>query len=84
MNYDEKTLQVSLTLRDISYETEQFVNRIIEYDREKYLAVSWDNNKFIFIDNHQENISHILNHPIAEKSDVRCWGLCKVGNFDLE
>lgn len=51
MNYDDKTLQVSLTLRDISYETEQFVNRIIEYEQEKYLAVSWDNNKFIFIDN---------------------------------
>ena len=44
-------MQATLVLRDISYETEQFVNRIIEYDKEKYLAVSWDNNKFIFIDN---------------------------------
>ena len=60
------------------------MNRIIEYDKEMYLAVSWDNNKYIFIDNRQENITNILNHPVTDKTDIRCWGLSKVGNFDLE
>ena len=60
------------------------MNRIIEYDKEMYLAVSWDNNKYIFINNRQENITNILNHPVVDKTDIRCWGLCKVGNFDLD
>jgi hypothetical protein len=63
MVLDEQTMQSGLQLRDISYETEQFVNRIIEYDQEKYLAVSWDNNKYIFIDNNEEQITNILAHP---------------------
>ena len=53
----------SLKLQDISYETEQFVNRVLEYDKEQYLAASWDNNKFIFVDNKKEQIKSILTHP---------------------
>lgn len=83
MVLDEKTVQTSLYLQDISYETEQFVNRVIEYDSEKYLAVSWDNNKFIFIDNKMENISNILTHPMQDKTNIRCWGLAKVADFDI-
>ena len=50
MELEEKTLKMMIMLQDLSYETEQFVNRIMEYDTNKYMAVSWDNNKFIFID----------------------------------
>ena len=72
---DETTMTSVLKLQDISYETEQFVNRVLEFDQEQYLAVSWDNNKFIFIDNRQEQIKSILTHPQKDKSNVRCWGL---------
>ena len=64
-----------MELLDISYETEQFVNRLLEYENEKYIAVSWDNNKFIFIDNIQEKITCIVTHPEVDKLNIRCWGL---------
>jgi hypothetical protein len=41
---------------DVSYETEQFVNRVLEYESNRFLAVQWDNNKFIFIDHSKEQI----------------------------
>jgi hypothetical protein len=47
------------------------------------LAVAWDNNKFIFIDNESESITCILNHPTSEKQNIRCWGLAKVSDFDI-
>jgi hypothetical protein len=50
MRLDDKTLTMQLIQDDLSYETEQFVNRVIEYEHNKFLAASWDNNKFIFID----------------------------------
>lgn len=75
---------MQLILEDLSYETEQFVNRVIEYDQDKFLAVSWDNNKFIFIDHKQEAIVNILTHPMPEKFNIRCWGLAKVADFDME
>ena len=75
---------MSLELQDVSYETEQFVNRVLEYDEDKFIAVAWDNNKYIFIDNKAENITQILAHPLQDKTNLRCWGLAKVGDFDIE
>lgn len=82
MELEEKTLKMMIMLQDLSYETEQFVNRIIEYSDDKYMAVSWDNNKYIFIDHKQESITSIVNHPAPDKFNVRCWGLQKVVDFD--
>ncbi len=47
---DPKTLTMSLHLSELSFETEQFVNKVIEYDHGHFLAAAWDNNKYIFID----------------------------------
>lgn len=80
---DSKTLTMQLILNDLSYETEQFVNRVIEFEFGKFLAVSWDNNKFIFIDHNQESIIAILSHPMPDKFNIRCWGLQKVADFDV-
>lgn len=84
MKTDEKTLTMQLVLSDLSYETEQFVNRVFEYAENKFIAVSWDNNKFIFIDNAQEAIVGILSHPVPDKFNIRCWGLARVADFDME
>jgi len=82
---EDKTLRMCVMLQDLSYETEQFVNRILEYAENKFLAVSWDNNKFIFIDHEQEQITSILEHPQhLHKFNVRCWGLVKLPDFDAE
>jgi hypothetical protein len=59
------------------------VNRVLEYEQDKFLAVSWDNNKFIFIDHKLEAIVGILAHPMPEKFNIRCWGLAKVADFDI-
>ena len=64
MQLDDKTLTMQLLLDDLSYETEQFVNRVLEYQPNKFLAVSWDNNKYIFIDHDKESIVNILAHPM--------------------
>ena len=57
MQMNEKTLASHLILDDLSYETEQFVNRVLEYAPDKFLAAYWDNDKFIFIDHRAEEIS---------------------------
>lgn len=49
----------------------------------KFLAVSWDNNKYIFIDHDEEAIVNILAHPMQDKYNIRCWGLAKVADFDM-
>jgi hypothetical protein len=81
MKLDEKTLTMQLIQDELSYETEQFVNRVIEYEHNKFLAASWDNNKFIFIDHEQEAIVNILSHPMQDKFNIRCWGLAMVADF---
>lgn len=53
---DPKTVIFSVSLSDLSYETEQFVNKVIEYETGHFLAVAWDNNKYIFIDHTREVI----------------------------
>jgi hypothetical protein len=53
---DPKSFAFSVTLSELSYETEQFVNKVIEYREGQFLAVAWDNNKYIFIDHLKERI----------------------------
>ena len=72
---------VQLELQDLSYESDQFVNRVIEYDIDKFLGVAWENNKFIFIDHQKEKITDIVPHPKPNQK-MRCWGLQKVADFD--
>ncbi len=68
----------------MSYETEQFVNKVIEYETGHFLAVAWDNNKYIFIDHTREVIEQIIMHPSKDNYSVRCWGLELVPDFDLK
>ncbi len=35
------------------------MNKVIEYDANKFLGVAWDNNKFIFIDHSKEQVISI-------------------------
>lgn len=41
---------MSLHLNPVAYITEQFVNKVIEYDHGKFLAAVWDSSKYILID----------------------------------
>lgn len=36
---------------------------MVEFQPNKYLTVSWNNNKYILIDHELEQISGILTHP---------------------
>lgn len=72
---NEKALSLRLEIDELSYETEQFVNQVIEYDTNKYLAASWDNNKYIFIDHSLQKIVSVVTHPLPNQFSVRCWGL---------
>ena len=47
---DVNTLTMSLHLSELSYITEQFVNKIVEFSPGHFLASVWDSNKFIVID----------------------------------
>jgi hypothetical protein len=58
-----------------SYEMDHFVNRAIEYCPDKILAVTWDNNKVIFIDHEKGQITNIVEHPQSDEKLIRCWGL---------
>ena len=57
---------------------------MIEYKAGQFLAVAWDNNKFIFIDHIQARIEQIIMHPHKENHSVRCWGLELMPNFDMK
>ena len=80
---DSKSFAFSVSLSELSYETEQFVNKVIEYREGQFLAVAWDNNKFIFIDHLKERIEQIIMHPKKDNYSVRCWGLELVPDFDI-
>lgn len=41
---------MSLHLNPVCYITEQFVNKVIEFERGRFLAAVWDSSKFILID----------------------------------
>jgi hypothetical protein len=56
-----------------AYKMDIFVNKIIEYVNSKFLAATWDNNKFIFIDHDKEKIITTIEHPKPGAS-MRCWG----------
>ena len=81
---DPKSFAFSVTLSELSYETEQFVNKVIEYREGHFLAVAWDNNKYIFIDHLKERIEQIIMHPRKDNYSVRCWGLELLPDFDLK
>ena len=73
---------MSLHLAELSYVTEQFVNKVIEYSPGHFLCSVWDSNKFIVIDHEQERISEVITHPTG--TQTRCWGLQKIPGFDLD
>jgi hypothetical protein len=47
---DKATGAMSLHLNPICYITEQFVNKVLEYECGRFLAAVWDSNKYILID----------------------------------
>jgi len=75
---------MSLHLSELSYITEQFINKIVEYTPGHFLASVWDSNKFISIDHEQERIENVILHPSKTNMNTRCWGLMKIPNFDIE
>lgn len=75
---------MSLHLNEVSYFTEQFVNKIIEFAPGHFLAAVWDSNKYIVIDHEQERIETTIVHPHKENYQCRCWGLVKYPGFDID
>lgn len=59
------------------------MNKVIEYDANKFLGVAWDNNKFIFIDHSKEQVISIVQHPSSASGKVKNWGLQMVPDFDV-
>ena len=57
---------------------------MIEYKTGHFLAVAWDNNKYIFIDHMQEKVEQIIMHPHKHNYSVRCWGLELMPDFDIK
>lgn len=41
---------MSLHLNEVCYITEQFVNKVIEFEHGRFLAALWDSNKYMMID----------------------------------
>ena len=80
---DHTSGMMSLHLNPVSYFSEQFVNKVIEYSTGKFLAAVWDSTKYITIDHEQERMGKHINHPQAAKGQVRCWGIEKVPGFDM-
>ena len=70
------TGSISLHLSQVAYVTEQFVNKVIEYEHGRFLAAVWDSSKYILIDHEQERMGKQIPHPLAKKmAHARCWGL---------
>ena len=65
---DQMTGMMSLHLSPIAYITEQFVNKVIEYDHGRFLAAVWDSSKYILIDHEQEKMGKNIAHPMAATS----------------
>ena len=64
--------------------TEQFVNKVIEYEPGRYCAAVWDSSQFILIDHEQEKLGKVIPHPKANKTQTRCWGLAKMPDYDYQ
>lgn len=62
---DQQTGTMSLHLNPVCYITEQFVNKVIEFERGRFLAAVWDSSKFILIDHEQEIMGKSIVHPLA-------------------
>lgn len=63
MYTDPNTMTMSLHLSEVSYITEQFVNKIVEFSPGHFLAAVWDSNKFLVINHEQERIDSLILHP---------------------
>lgn len=79
---DKITGAMSLHLNNVCYITEQFVNKVIEFEHGRFLAALWDSNKFMLIEHEQEKIGKHIAHPLALKQNYRCWGLAKAPGYD--
>ena len=77
------TGMVSLHLSPVAYITEQFVNKVLEYDHGKFLAAVWDSSKYILIDHEQEKLGKNIVHPMAQQTQARCWGMEKIPGFNF-
>jgi hypothetical protein len=73
---DPKTLAVQLNLMEVTYKTDQFVNKLIEYEPNKFVCETWDHNKLIFIDHEANKLEKIIEHPGGQRT--RCWGFLKL------
>jgi len=80
---DQLTGMVSLHLNPTAYVTEQFVNKVIEFEHGRFLAAVWDSSKYIVIDHEQEKLGKNIVHPMASTTQARCWGMQKLPNFDF-
>jgi len=80
---DKVTGSMQLELSDVSYITEQFVNKVIEFEPGRFLAALWDSNKYIVIEHEQEKIGSQILHPLAARQNYRCWGMVKVPGYDF-
>ena len=74
---------MSLHLSPTAYVTEQFVNKVIEFDHGRFLAAVWDSSKYILIDHEQEKLGKNIMHPMASSMQARCWGMQKVPGFSF-
>jgi len=79
--HDQTSGMMSLHLNPVSYITEQFVNKVLEFDHGRFLAAVWDSSKYILIDHEQEKLGRNIAHPMAASTQVRCWGMQKVPGF---
>jgi len=79
---DKITGAMSLHLNEVCYITEQFVNKVIEFEHGRFLAALWDSNKYMIIDHEQEKIASTIPHPLANKQNSRCWGMAKAPGYD--
>lgn len=80
---DQMTGMMSLHLSPTAYVTEQFVNKVIEFDHGRFLAAVWDSSKYILIDHEQEKLGKNIMHPMATTMQARCWGMQKVPGFSF-
>lgn len=83
VHVDKQYSTMSLHLNPLCYITEQFVNKVIEYDHGRFLAAIWDATKYVLIDHEQETMGEMIAHPKQDEQQVRCWGLAKLPDFSL-
>ena len=65
---------VTLELSKEKYLEGNFVNKILEIQKEVFVVSVWDTNSFYFIDRKDGSVKTIK-HPCG---DFRCWGIIKL------